>query len=53
MDPSTGSPLDPVSATELVVRVIHDVDGSDDELRAALLSELLYAAWGSVLAQRQ
>ncbi|MFI5038418.1 MAG: hypothetical protein ACHQCG_00625 [Solirubrobacterales bacterium] len=53
MNPSNGSPLDPVSAVELVARVIHDIDAGDDELRDALLSELLCAAWGSVLAQRQ
>jgi hypothetical protein len=53
MHPSNGSPLDPTSAAELVARVIFDIDESDDELRDVLLSELLCAAWGSVLAQRQ
>jgi hypothetical protein len=53
MNPSNGSPLDPVSATELVARVISDIDTSDDELRETLLNELMCAAWGSVLAQRQ
>lgn len=46
-------PLDPAAAAELVRRVIEDVDSSDDELRDALLSDLLCAAWGSALAQGQ
>jgi hypothetical protein len=46
-------PLDPASAAALVVRAIDDIDASDDELRDALLSDLLCAAWGSVLAQKQ
>jgi len=46
-------PLDPASAAELVVRVIADLDASDDEQRDVLLSDLLCAAWGSVLAQHQ
>ena len=53
MDYSNGSPPDPASAAALVARVIFDIDASDDELREVLLSELLCAAWGSVLAQRQ
>jgi hypothetical protein len=53
MDFSNDSPLNPASAAELVARVIFDIDASDDELRDVLLSELLCAAWGSVLAQRQ
>jgi hypothetical protein len=36
-----------------VVRVIDDIDASDDELRDALLSDLLCAAWGNGLAQNQ
>jgi hypothetical protein len=52
MNPSNGSPLDPISAVELVARVISDIDASDDELRNTLLSELLCAAWGNALAQR-
>jgi len=48
-----GSPLDPTSAAELVARVIFDIDATEDELRDVLLSELLCAAWGSVVAQRQ
>lgn len=46
-------PLDPGSAAALVVRVIDDIDESDDERRDALLSDLLCAAWGSVCAQNQ
>ena len=53
MNSSDGSPLDPTSAAQLVVRVIFDIDASDDELRDVLLADLLCAAWGSVLAQRQ
>jgi hypothetical protein len=53
MNPSNGAPLDPTSAVELVARVVHDIDTSDDELREVLISELLCAAWGCVLAQRQ
>ena len=48
-----GWPFDPASAAELVMRVIEDIDASDDELRDALLSDLLCAAWGSRLAQAQ
>jgi hypothetical protein len=44
-------PLDP--AAELVVRVIADLDASDDAQRDGLVSYLLCAAWGSVLAQHQ
>lgn len=46
-------PLDAGSADALVVRVIDDIDESDDELRDALICDLLCAAWGSVLAQNQ
>ena len=47
-------PLDGVSGAELVVRVLDSIDdASDDEQRAVLLSDLLSAAWGSVLAQNQ
>ena len=53
MNSSDGSPLDPTSAAELVARVIFDIDATEDELRDVLLSELLCAAWGSVVAQRQ
>jgi hypothetical protein len=50
---SNGWPLDPASAAELVVRVIDDIDASDDERRDVLLSDLRCAAWGSTLAQMQ
>ena len=46
-------PLDGASPAELVLRVIDDIDASDDEHRDVLLSDLLCAAWGSVLAQKQ
>jgi hypothetical protein len=50
----SSSPLDdPASAAELVVRVVEDIDESDDEHRDVLLSDLLCAAWGTVLAQQQ
>ncbi len=45
-------PLD-LDTTALVLRVIDDIDESDDELRDALLSDFLCAAWGSVRAQNQ
>lgn len=50
---SNGWPLDPASATALVMRVIDDIDGSDDEQRDSLLTELLCAAWGRTWAQNQ
>jgi hypothetical protein len=46
-------PLDRASAAELVVRVVATIDASDEEYRHVLLSDLLSAAWGSVLAQNQ
>jgi len=46
-------PLDPVSAAAILIRVIDDIDASDDEQRDALLSDLLQAAWGSIWAQNQ
>lgn len=46
-------PLDAVSATALVARVIRDVDESTEEDSVALLSDLLYSAWGTRLAQDQ
>ncbi len=45
--------LDPHGVAALVVRVIDDIDESDDERRDALLCDLLCAAWGSILAQNQ
>jgi hypothetical protein len=53
MNPSNGSPLDPVYAAQLVTRVILEIDASDDQRRDVLLSDLLCAAWPSVLAQSQ
>ena len=52
MEPSL-PPLDPESGAALVVRVIDDIDESDEERRNALLSDLLCAAWGSIRAQNQ
>jgi hypothetical protein len=52
MDPSN-SPLDPIAAAALVVRVRDDIDASSEEQRDALLSDLLCSAWGSILAQNQ
>jgi hypothetical protein len=52
MEPSL-PPLDPESGAALVVRVIDDIDESDEEQRNALLSDLLCAAWGSIRAQNQ
>jgi hypothetical protein len=37
----------------LVVRVIDDIDDSNEELRDTLLCDLMSAAWGSVQAQNQ
>jgi hypothetical protein len=45
--------LDAASADELVVRVIEDIDASDDEHLDVLLSDLQCAAWGSSRAQNQ
>jgi hypothetical protein len=50
---SNNWPRDAASAGELVVRVIEDIDASDDEHRDVLLSDLQCAAWGSDLAQNQ
>jgi hypothetical protein len=44
---------DPGGAAALVVRVIDDIDQSSEEQRDALLRDLLYAAWGRLLAQNQ
>jgi len=46
-------PFDPVSTAAHVVRVIDDIDASDDEQRDALLSGLLCAAWGNDWARDQ
>ena len=52
MEPSR-PPFDPESGAALVVRVIDDIDESDEEQRNALLSDLFCAAWGSIRAQNQ
>lgn len=52
MEPNN-TPLDPTMIAALVVRVIDDIDDSSEERRDALLSDLLCAAWGSILAQNQ
>jgi len=52
MEPD-GRPSDPVSAAALVIRVIDDIDKSDDEERDHLLSDLLCAAWGCIWARSQ
>jgi hypothetical protein len=52
MEPNSG-PLDPISAAALVIRAVDDIDASDEQQRDALLSDLLCAAWGSILAQNQ
>ena len=52
MEPNSW-PHDPASTAELVLRVIDDIDATDDEHRDVLLSDLVCAAWGAVLAQNQ
>jgi len=52
MEPNN-APLDPVSVAALVVRAIDDIDASSEDDKVALLSDLLCAAWGSLLAQDQ
>jgi len=42
-----------LSAAMPVMRAIDDIDQSSAEQRAALLSDLLCAAWGSAWAQNQ
>lgn len=46
-------PLDPVSVAALVVRAVDEIDSSSEEDKVALLSDLMCAAWGSILAQNQ
>ena len=53
MEPNSWPLDDPASAVELVVRVVEDIDASNDEHRDVLLSDLLCAAWGSDQAQKQ
>jgi hypothetical protein len=50
MEPNSW-PMEPAAAAQLVVRVIEDIDASDEEARDELLSDLLCAAWGSIWAQ--
>lgn len=53
MEPNNYWPLDPAAAVELVTRVVRDIDASSEEQGVDLLSELMCAAWGSILAQNQ
>lgn len=53
MESSDSHPFDAAAAAELVVRVVVAIDASDDRERDVLLMDLLCAAWGSSLAQRQ
>lgn len=50
---SSDWPSGPEPADVLVVRVIDDIDESNDEVRNTLLCDLMCAAWGSILAQNQ
>ncbi len=52
MEPTDWS-LDRMSTAALVVRTIDALDESSEEERDDLLSELLCAAWGSIVAQNQ
>jgi hypothetical protein len=52
MEPNSW-PVDPIHAAALVLRAIDDIDESSEEEQVALLSDLMCAAWGSVLAQNQ
>jgi len=53
MDSPDSHPFDAASAAELVVRVVVAVDASNDRDRDVLLLDLLCAAWGSSVGQRQ
>jgi hypothetical protein len=46
-------PLDRKATVELVERAVVDIDASGDDDRDALLTDLLYAVWGTMLAQNQ
>jgi hypothetical protein len=46
-------PLDRKAAAALVVRTVSDIDASTPDQRDALLTDLLYAVWGSIWAQNQ
>ncbi len=52
MDPRDW-PLDPVAAAAVVVRVIEEVDASNDDQLDELLYQLVSTAWGSLWAQDQ
>lgn len=51
MEPSNWP--DPTATAALVARTIDDIEESNEEERNNLLSDLLCAAWGSILAQNQ
>jgi hypothetical protein len=53
MEPNNLPPRDPISVAAVVVRAIDDIDASGEDERDELLSDLLCAAWGSILAQNQ
>jgi hypothetical protein len=48
-----GPPLDALSASELVARVIAAIDRGSEADLDVLLSDLLVAAWGNLPAQNQ
>jgi hypothetical protein len=52
-EPNNWPPVDPISVAATVVRAIDDIDASGEEERDELLSDLLCAAWGSLVAQNQ
>jgi hypothetical protein len=45
-------PLESLSP-ELLARVIADIDGRSEDETVVMLSDLLCAAWGSLVAQNQ
>ena len=49
----SNEPLDRKAAALLVARAVEDIDGSTVEERDALLTDLLYAVWGTIWAQNQ
>jgi hypothetical protein len=51
-EPANG-PLDRKAAAALVARTVDAIDASTQEERDALLTDLLYAVWGSIWAQNQ
>lgn len=46
-------PLDPDAMATLVPRVIRELDEATEDELLVLLSDLLWAAWGSITAQNQ